>query len=116
MTSRSRRRGSTTVVLRMRLPTGSLNRGGAARSRRSVEGLRTVRVAETRCGLLCRCRRAGELEPDVGGALVDAPAAGERLDDREPASADILRTALAHLKLEAAALVDDLAVDLVPVD
>ena len=50
-----------------------------------------------------------ELEPHMAAAVVDAPAAGQRGDQPQPAAADLVRASLANLDLEARSLVDDLA-------
>ena len=50
-----------------------------------------------------------KLEPDVGRALVDAPAIAESLDEKQSTAADVVRTSRADFVLEAAALIDHLA-------
>jgi hypothetical protein len=48
-----------------------------------------------------------QLKPDVGWALVDAPASGEVFDDAQPPAGDLLKARAAQVALELAPLVDD---------
>ncbi len=70
-----------------------------------------ARMAEV--GVLDQARGAAgrDLEPDMGRALVDAPALGQLADDVEPPPADVRDAVVAEPPLEATALVDHLALD-----
>jgi hypothetical protein len=66
-------------------------------------------LAEPRAG-------AFQLEPHVRGSLVDAPAAGQVVDDVQAPAAELLEVVAAQVVLEAGALVDDLDDEAVVVD
>ncbi len=66
-------------------------------------------MAEPRARLSGFVGPRGKLEPDVGRALVDAPASGESLDQKQSTAADVVRASRAEFVLEAAALIDHLA-------
>ena len=78
---------------------------GAAGTARFHERGRVPRRARRRRALRAS---ALDLEPDVGRALVDAPAVGERLHEVKAPAADVGRRPIARDGDEADALVDDL--------
>ena len=65
-----------------------------------------VRVADLRFGSSRRCAVVWQLEPHVGSAFVDAPAAGHGFHDQQASPADIVRPTVPYFSLKTAALVD----------
>src|SRR4051794_2838584 len=93
---------------RLPAPFEALNAQPTVHNSASVQGLRALALTELgRSHAWGVAAGRGELEPDVCGALVDAPAGGERFDDGQASTADIVWPSLAHLVLESSALVDD---------
>src|SRR5829696_7743058 len=82
----------------------------------SVQRGRPLVLAEQRLADRRVLARPVELEPHVARAVVHAPPPRDVRHDEQAEPADVLRTVLAHLRLESAAVVDDLAADLVVVD
>ena len=83
---------------------------------RLCEARRAFGVTQLRSGGLRGSLRTCELEPDMRRALVNAPTARHGVDDMKTASAHVVGTALSHLSLEAAPLVDHLPENTIALD
>src|SRR3954454_20009780 len=93
------------------MPSGALCIPPHSARSRSVERLRTLLLAEPRTQPAGGARSRAKLEPDVGRALMNAPAISECRDQRQSTAPHVLRTSFANLVFEPAALVGHLAAD-----